>query len=488
MIFNSIEFIVFFVTFFVIYYSVLKEKTKSQNILLLLASYVFYAYANWKILPLLIVSTLVFYVLGIAVFNEKNQKRKSWLTTLGVVVGVGILLYFKYTNFFISSFKDLFESIGLQTNLHTFNIIIPIGISFYTFRLLSYLIDINRGKYEPTRDIVAFSAYVAFFPCILSGPIDRPNTLIPQLQTKRVFDYALAVDGCRQILWGLFKKAVIADRCAMLTNEIFNNSINLPGGSTLLFGAIVYTFQMYADFSGYSDMAIGISKLLGFKVTRNFNYPFFAQNIADFWRRWHISLTSWLTDYVFMPLNVKWRNWGNWGIISAIIINLLVCGLWHGAYWTFAFFGLYHGLLFIPLILSGAMFKKTKPETYKWGFPKIKTLVRMILTFILVAFGMIIFLADNISQAFDYITNICSSSLFSVPDFYKIYRPSMFLAIFFVIPVLLIIEWLQRTKEHPLKIDNIKSFALRWGIYYALIFAIILFGAREANQFMYFQF
>jgi D-alanyl-lipoteichoic acid acyltransferase DltB (MBOAT superfamily) len=341
MLFNSIEFVIFFILLFVLYHFVLKERTKMQNILLLVASYFFYGYTNWKILPLLIVSTLVFYGLGIVISKTENQKRKSFFTALGVGFGIGVLGYFKYANFFIESFQTVFESIGLQTNIHTFKIIVPIGISFYTFRLLSYIIDINRGKYEPTRDLIAFSTYVAFFPCILSGPIDRPNTLIPQLQAKRVYDYHLSVDGMRQILWGLFKKMVVADNCALAANEIFGDSAHCSG-STLALGAVFYTFQMYADFSGYTDMAIGIAKLLGFRITKNFNYPLFAQNISDYWRRWHISLTSWLTDYVFMPLNVKWRNWGKWGMILAIIVDFVLCGFWHGANWTFVLWGLYH--------------------------------------------------------------------------------------------------------------------------------------------------
>ncbi|MDR1737843.1 MAG: MBOAT family protein, partial [Candidatus Symbiothrix sp.] len=307
MLFNSLTFALFFPTVFLIYWFAFPVRAgralplQLQNLFLLAGSYVFYAWASWKILPLLFVSTLVFYSLGIVIFEAKTEKRKSLFAVLGVVAGLATLLYFKYTNFFITSFKDLFESFGLQTNLHTFNIIVPVGISFYTFRLLSYVIDINRGKYEPTRDFVTFAAYVAFFPCILSGPIDRPNTLIPQLQSKRTFDYSLAVDGCRQILWGLFKKVVVADQCANFVNDIWDSFPDYSGG-TLLIAAILYVFQMYADFSGYSDMAIGVGKLMGLKITQNFNYPLFAQNIADFWRRWHISLTSWLTDYVFMPL------------------------------------------------------------------------------------------------------------------------------------------------------------------------------------------
>jgi D-alanyl-lipoteichoic acid acyltransferase DltB (MBOAT superfamily) len=381
----------------------------------------------------------------------------------------------------------LFDSIGLQTNLHTFKIIVPIGISFYTFRLLSYVIDINRGKYDPTHDIVAFSTYVAFFPCILSGPIDRPNTLIPQLQTKRVFDYPLATDGCRQILWGLLKKMVIADNCAIVVNEIWNSPAE-SSGSMLLLGAVLYTFQMYTDFSGYTDMAIGIGKLLGFRLTKNFNYPLFAQNISDYWRRWHISLTSWLTDYLFMPLNVKWRNWGKWGMILAITVNFVIVGLWHGADWTFVVFGLYQALLYIPLILSGAMFKKTKFGT-KWGLPNLKTLGNIIITFTLVTLGNILFRADSMDQAWHYFLGIFSSSLFTVPsipvnDVIGTYGG--IIALFFI-AILLLVEWLNRQKQHGLQIDNIKSSVLKGNIYFAIILALWAFGGQQGT-FIYFQF
>jgi D-alanyl-lipoteichoic acid acyltransferase DltB (MBOAT superfamily) len=481
MLFNSIEFVIFFAIVFVAYYSFFKEKTKTQNVFLLVVSYFFYGYANWKILPLLIVSTFVFYGLGIAIFAAQSQKKKSLLTTLGVIFGIAVLGYFKYTNFFISSFKELFESIGLQTNLHTFNIVVPIGISFYTFRLLSYVIDINRGKYEPTRDIVTFSTYVAFFPCILSGPIDRPNTFIPQLQKNRSLDYALVVDGMRQILWGLFKKMVIADNCALFTNDIFNNPA-IYSGSTLILVAFLYTIQMYADFSGYTDMAIGVGKLLGFQVTKNFNYPLFAQNIADFWRRWHISLTSWLTDYVFMPLNIRWRDWGKWGMILAIIVDFAICGLWHGANWTFVLWGCYHGLLFIPLILSGSMFKKTKIETYKWGFPKIQTLGKMLLTFFWVTIGLVLFQADSVIHAWEFFSGIFSESLFSMSEIRTLVPP-----IIFKISAFLFIEWCGRENQYGIEKTGLTwRKPYRYLLYYALLIAIM--RTKQSSEFIYFQF
>jgi len=485
MLFNSIDFIVFFAAFFSLYHFVLKEKTKLQNILLLVASYVFYAWANWKILPLLAATTAVFYFLGIAISGAKTEKREQLYTTLGIVFGVGVLLCFKYANFFISSFTDLFESFGLQTNPHTFKIIMPIGISFYTFRLLSYLIDIRQGKIEPTRDFVAFAAYVAFFPCILAGPIDRPATLIPQLKSRRIFDYSLAVDGLRQILWGLFKKMVIADGCAIYVNHVFDGDIYAQTASTLILAAVLFSFQMYGDFSGYSDMAIGIAKLLGFRVTKNFDFPYFAQNIAEFWRKWHISLTSWLTNYIFMPLSLTWRRWSKWGMILAIIVNFVVCGIWHGDNWTFVLWGFYHGLLFIPLILSGAMFKKYETTTYRWGFPKPNVLINIMITFGLITVGNIIFRAETLSHASEYFANIFDKSILSVP--FKMNR-DYYIPMCFNLAVMIIVEWFQRQKEHGLDLSGIKSHVVKFLIYYILLALIFVFGEFNVETFIYFQF
>ena len=482
MIFNSIEFLIFFAVVFSLFYFVLKGKMKPQNVLLLIASYAFYAWANWKILPLLAVTTAVFYGLGLAIFDAKTEKSKTWFTILGVVFGVGVLLYFKYFNFFISSFKDLFELFGLQTNLYTFKIIVPIGISFYTFRLLSYIIDIHNEEIEPTCDIIVFATYVAFFPCILSGPIDRPAALIPQLQSKREFDYPLAVDGVRQFLWGLFKKVVIADNCAVYVTQVFENYQGQTG-STLLLAAVFYSFQLYTDFSGYTDMAIGVSKILGFRVAKNFDYPFFAQNIAEFWRKWHISLTSWLTDYIFTPLNFMWRDWHKWGTILAIIINFVICGLWHGANWTFVLWGFYSGLLFIPLILSGAMFKQNKIETYKCGFPKPRVLLNILLTFGLFTIGMVIARSDSIGQAFEYLGGMMNKNLLSMPLI--INRTYYMMMIIFI---MIIVEWMGRKNQFGLeKLGMTWKPVFRYAMYYAIVLLIVLFGGKE-QVFIYFQF
>lgn len=482
MIFNSLTFLLFFVVVFLIYWFPLKNTTRGQNIFLLLSSYFFYGYADWKMLPLLIVATLIFYYLGKAIAGAKSEKQGYWLTFAGVALGVGTLLYFKYFNFFIESFASLFNAVGLHANLHTFNIIMPLGISFFTFRLLSYIIDIYRGNGQTTDDIIAFGVYVAFFPCILSGPIDRP-AFIKQLQAKREFSYDQAVDGCRQILWGLFKKIAVADTCAIYVDQVWGNIAN-QNGSTLVVAAILYSFQMYADFSGYSDMAIGVGRLMGFKITKNFNYPFFALNIADYWRRWHMSLTSWLTDYVFMPLNIKFRDWGNWGMILAIVINMVVVGMWHGANWTFAAFGLYHGLLFVPLILSGVFFKKAKLQTNRLGLPVLKDFGRMVLTFMLVTIGLILFRAPSISDAWDAGCTICSSTLFDAP--YMLLAQDMaFMAIGIV--VMIGVEWLQRNEDHGLVLDRMNSRVLRYAIYIVLI-AMMLWKSDPGDAFIYFQF
>ena len=484
MIFNSTSFYIFFIVVFFLYYFPLKENTKSQNWLLLISSYFFYGYADWKMIPVLLVATIIIFFLGREIHKTNNSKKSSLLTSLGVLSGVGLLVYFKYFNFFIDSFSSIFNAIGLKSNIGTFNIIMPLGISFFTFKLISYIVEIQRGKIEPSRDFVAFSTYIAFFPTILSGPIDKPNTFIPQLQKKRSFDYDLAVDGCRQILWGLFQKVVIADNLAVVINNVWGDIPNQTG-STLFIIAILYSFQIYTDFSGYSHMAIGVGKLLGFHITKNFNYPYFSRNIAEFWRNWHISLTSWVTEYVFMPLNIKFRNFGNLGIILAIIINLVVVGIWHGANWTFAVFGLYNGLLFIPLILSGSFFKKKKLKTNKYGLPTITDFSKMIGTFLFVTIGLVIFRAENISQFWQYISGIFDFPLSSFGSF-GVSGISIPPIIFTV--VLFALEWIYKDSEYPLaKLGTKWKRPIRYAMYYTFIIIIFWLGGKE-QQFIYFQF
>ena len=404
MIFNSISFVVFFVIFFIFYWFVFNKNLRLQNLLILIGSYVFYGWWDWRFLSLLIGYSLVNFLLGFYIYKAKEHYTKKFLAFMGVFVGIGLLSYFKYTNFFITSFLTLFSSLNIKLEVHTINVILPLGISFYTFRTLSYLFDIKNNKIKPTSDWVAFFSFVAFFPCLLSGPIDRAKTLIPQLEKTREFKYNDAVAALRQILWGLFKKVVIANTLAQVTDNVYANYQHKPG-STLLVAVFYFSIQLYADFSGYSDMAIGVARLLGFNVTRNFNYPFFAQNIAEYWRSWHISLTSWLTDYLFTPLSISFRDYGKTGLIMAIIINFILVGIWHGANWTFVLFGFLHGCYFIPLILNGTMNKKKKMNVNK-AVPSFVEVKNMLSTFTLVSFTLIVFRSDSISAAFGFVTRI----------------------------------------------------------------------------------
>lgn len=487
MVVNSMNFLIFFLVVFIVYYLLLSGKAKSQNTWLLLASYFFYGFAEWKMIPLLLTSTLAFYAIGIAIgkYNEKDGKKASVLTIIGTLLGVGILLYFKYLNFFIESFSSFFNAMGLHTNFPTFNIMMPLGISFFTFKLISYVIEVHRKHIEPCSDFVSFATYIAFFPTILSGPIDRPKPFLTQLNVGRTFNYSLAVDGCRQILWGMFKKMVVADTMAEVVDSVWSN-YTVFSGSTLLLIALFYAFQMYADFSGYSDMAIGVGKILGLRIAINFKYPFFALNIADYWRRWHISLTSWLTDYIFIPLNIRFRNWGKFGLILAIIINLVVVGMWHGANWTFLLFGLYHGFLFIPLIINNSFGRRNKLKTTSCGIPCFKQFLQMLTTFLFVTIGLIIFRAESISQAFDYMSHICSLTFFSVPKVIGYVNVSALLSIIYIVIVLLL-EWYNRDREYGIAFKSDCRFQSQILVYFFLIFLIYYFGA-SASSFIYFQF
>ncbi len=483
MLFISATFVLFFIVFFLLYWYVFNRNLKLQNLLILAGSYLFYAWWDWRFLFLLIGCSLLNYFLGIGIAKSNNEQHKRFLLWMGVLQGLGCLLFFKYYNFFIKSFISAVAAFNIKPDIHTLNIILPLGISFYTFKTLSYLLDIKSGKIKPTYDWVVFFSYIAFFPCVLSGPIDRPKTLIPQLEKKREFDYNQASDGMRQILWGLFKKIVIADNCASFADPIFAHYSTLPA-SSLLFGAFLFTIQVYADFSGYSDMAIGLSSLLGFKINLNFDSPFFAQNIADFWRRWHISLTSWLTDYIFTPLSIYFRDYGKAGLILAILLNFTLIGIWHGANWTFVLFGFINGLYFIPLILRGTINKKKKAD--KDGLlPSLSVFLNIAATFLLVMFTFVLFRADSVSQAFDYYRRLFSMSIFSSFEVTeKVNAITTLIAIF----IMLAAEWLQRAKEHPLQIDFIKGFALRATIYFALIGYILSFSAIKNADFIYFKF
>ena len=478
MLFNSISFAIFFSVFFFLYWFIFSKNLKFQNLILLAGCYFFYAWWDWRFLLLMIGYSLFNYKLGYYIHKTVNQKAKYYLALSGTLISIGLLAYFKYTNFFIASFIKAFALGGISLNQPLLNIVLPLGISFYTFRTLSYIYDIKNGKFKPTNDWLVFLSFVAFFPCLVAGPIDRAKILIPQLEKERKFDYDKISDALRQILWGLFKKIVIADNLAATTNNVFANNLAFHG-SSLLLASFYYSIQLYADFSGYSDMAIGLAKLLGFEATKNFNFPFFSQNIAEFWRRWHMSLTSWLTEYVFTPLSIKLRDYGKWGLIMAILFNFTLIGIWHGANWTFVLFGVLHGIYYIPLILNGTINKKRGIDLNK-AVPNFVEARNMILTFILVSLSFIIFRADNIQQAFLIYKHIFSRSLITYPA-------GISLRYMLVIVIFLLAEWLQRGKQFTLQIGNFNPY-LRFGVYYALLSAIILYSSSEVTQFIYLKF
>ena len=414
MLFNSLEFAVFLPIVFLLYWFVFQNNLKFQNLLIVLASYLFYGWWDSRFLTLIIFSTLVDYFVGRALGNTSNIKKRKLLLWTSITVNLGFLGFFKYYNFFIDNFTNAFTFLGRDIEISTLNIILPVGISFYTFQTLSYTIDIYRKKLEPTKDFISFSAFVSFFPQLVAGPIERATHLLPQFYSKRKFDYVKAVDGMRQILWGLFKKVVIADNCAMLANEVFNNSTEL-NGSTLFMGAVFFTFQIYGDFSGYSDIAIGVSRLFGFDLMKNFAFPYFSRDIAEFWRRWHISLSTWFRDYLYIPLG------GSRGSLTLKIRNtfiiFLVSGFWHGANWTFVVWGLLNAIYFLPLLLTKNNRNNLEIIGNNGKLPTVREIISMLFTFFLTVITWIFFRAENISHAVSYIIAIFSEGIFERPIF-----------------------------------------------------------------------
>ncbi len=480
MLFNSIEFLIFLPIAFILYWSVFRQ-LKLQNLFIVIASYIFYGWWNKEFLILIAITTLLSFSSGILIkkFNGKRGWQKC-ISGTNIVANLLILGYFKYCNFFGESFAQVMNSLGINVDWVTLDIILPVGISFYTFQALSYSIDVYRGKIKATTDIVAFFAYISFFPQLVAGPIERATNLLPQILNKRFFDYATAVDGCRQMLWGFFKKMVIADNCAIAVDTIWNNYSN-ESGFTLLMGGIFFAFQIYGDFSGYSDIAIGTAKLFGINLKQNFNFPYFSRNIAEFWRKWHISLTSWFKDYLYIPLGGS--RCSTKRVILNTIIIFVVSGLWHGANWTFIVWGIYNALLFIPLLLTKKNRNYLNSVAVNKFLPSPKEFLQIVSTFILVTFGWIIFRSESISEAFLFIGNIFSPTLFNIE---MPYGKSITIGIMFM----LVVEWLNRNKLHALQFNGEGIFryrVVRWFVYYAIIVATILF--MSINQtFIYFQF
>lgn len=480
MLFNSFEFLIFLPAVFLLYWFVFKP-LKWQNLFVVAASYLFYGWWDWRFLILIAITTFCSYASGLLIQKYAGRRtRRRIVCATNILLNLIILGIFKYLNFFGENFALLLDALGFKCDWVTLDILLPVGISFYTFQALSYTIDVYRGNIQPTRNIVAFFAFISFFPQLVAGPIERATNLLPQFLVPRKFDYAKAVDGMRQILWGLFKKMVVADNCAVAVNMIFDQYQSFDG-FTLFIGGLLFTFQIYGDFSGYSDIAIGTARLFGINLMRNFNYPYFSRNIAEFWRRWHISLTTWFRDYVYFPLGGSRR--GKWKTIRNTFIIFLVSGMWHGANWTFICWGTYNALLFMPLLIAGRNRRFTGVVAQGRLLPSFKELLQIVVTFLLVVIGWIIFRAENINDVFNYITLMVTDFTPHLPEHGK--------SALLYIAILMIVEWLHRDRQFGLQISDggglLARRTVRWTIYVILaLFTLLCAGTQE--EFIYFQF
>lgn len=479
MLFNSLDFALFLPIVFLLYWFVFNKRLGVQNVLLLVASYVFYGWWDWRFLSLILFSSGIDFMVGIQMDKQQTVfVRKLWLS-LSLVVNIGLLGFFKYYNFFVESFVDAFSFFGHPIGISGLHIILPVGISFYTFQTLSYSIDIYNRKLQPTRNPIEFFAFVSFFPQLVAGPIERAASLLPQFQKERSFDYTKAVDGLRQVLWGLFKKVVIADTCASYVNMVYNNS-DMYGGSTLIIASILFAFQIYGDFSGYSDIAIGVSRLFGFNLMRNFAFPYFSRDMAEFWRRWHISLSTWFRDYLYIPLGGS--RGSMFKKIRNVFVIFVVSGFWHGANWTFVIWGALNALYFIPLLITNQNRKHVTQVVAqnKW-FPNLREFLAMNVTFALTVFAWIFFRSMNIQHAIQILSEIFSPSLFSMP-----FLPPKSLALFLLL--FIGVEWMGRNTQYALEsIYKFKSRTVRYAVYYVLILVILIHSGGE-QEFIYFQF
>lgn len=479
MLFNSIDFAVFLPLVFIIYWLLGSKQRNAQNLCIIAASYFFYAWWDWRFLSLLAISTIVDYLVGKQLSKSTHQTRRKILLYTSICVNLGFLGFFKYYNFFIDSFVSAFQFFGSDISSYSLYIILPVGISFYTFQTLSYTIDVYKKNMPATQDFIAFTAFVSFFPQLVAGPIERAKHLLPQFLHARCFDYTKAIDGLKQITWGLFKKIVIADSCAVYVNDVFANYQDY-NGSTLVLGAVLFSIQIYGDFSGYSDIAIGTARLFGFTLMKNFNFPYFSKNIAEFWRRWHISLTTWFRDYVYIPLGGSRGN--IYKTVRNVSIVFLVSGFWHGANWTFIAWGVIHAFFYVPIVLFGKNKTDTNPRLSNSVFLQIFNALLIVKTFILVSLAWILFRSNTIVDAWYYLVGIGNASLFlpiDIPIKYSVYL---------LIGICFMFEWIGKEQEYALE-----KIGLQWHIsvkyvFYILIIACIIFFGNTQQEFIYFQF
>jgi len=489
MLFNSIDFAIFLPIIFILHWFVANRNLKTQNFFIVAASYLFCGWWDWRFLSAILISTIVNYFLGLGIAKEEAETKRKILLYIGILVNLGLLGFFKYYNFFQDNFITAFSFFGVEIKANSLNIILPIGISFYTFKALSYIIDIYKRQLKPAVDFVAYSAFVSFFPQLVAGPIDRAATLLPQFYTERVFDYSKAVDGLRQILWGLFKKMVIADNCARYADLIFDNSTQYSG-STLVVGALFFALQIYGDFSGYSDIAIGTSRLFGFDSMKNFAFPYFSRDIAEFWRRWHISLSTWLRDYVFFPLRrklLRQKSLPAWLVQSLPpLVTMIVSGIWHGANWTFILWGALHGAYLIAEIYLKPSADRFFEDFRSRIVSGLYGTFQICLTFTLVCLGWILFRAENMTQAIRILAEIFSSSLFSIPDFAE--GRDVFATVVLIL-CFIFMEWLGRENQYAIEWVGLTwPKPVRWAFYSAIIFSIGMFMQTTETPFLYLQF
>lgn len=477
MFFNSLSFAVFLPIVFLLYWFVFNKTKSTQNAILIIASYYFYSCWDWRFLFLLVFSTFLDYYTGIRIEKAKTETARKFWFWLSIIMNLGFLGIFKYYNFFASSFSELLNGFGLQTSPLLLNVILPVGISFYTFHGLSYVIDIYLQRIKAEYNFVDYSLFVSYFPLLVAGPIERATHLLPQVKVKRTFDFEKAKEGVYQIIWGLVKKVVIADTCATYANAIFDHYTSMNSLSLLL-GAVYFAFQIYGDFSGYSDMALGMSKLFGLDLLRNFNYPYFSRDIAEFWRRWHISLSSWFRDYVYIPLG------GSKGSklkqVRNVFVIFLLSGFWHGANWTFIAWGFINALYFLPLLLRDKNRSNIETVTLNWDYSSLKVVLSILNTFMLTCLAWVFFRAKSIGDAFDYIERIFTDWNFKT-QYLENERYSY--EIVLLLLAFILVEWNCRNQIEPIS-------GRYSGLKVALcIMAIIALGTySDYKEFIYFQF
>ena len=472
MFFNSFEFLIFLPTVFVLYWFVFNKKLSVQNSLILFSSYVFYGWWDYRFLTLIFFSTIVDYIIGLMIPKQDSKKKQKLLLFVSVFFNLSVLGFFKYYNFFIGSWVDLISSLGYEIkSIWTLNIIMPVGISFYTFQTMSYTIDIYRKKLKPTKDFISFASFVSFFPQLVAGPIERASNLLPQILKKRKFKYEQGVQGLRLIIWGMFKKVVIADSLAPSVDIIFSDYQNF-GGGVLLLGLIYFAFQIYCDFSGYSDIAIGTSKLFGFEIMSNFNFPYFSRNIGEFWRRWHISLSTWFRDYLYIPLGGSKE--GKWKSIRNIFVVFLVSGFWHGSNWTFIFWGLFHSFLFLPSFIFNTNKKYISSIIGENTLlPTPKEFLQVIITFLLVTVGWVFFRSETLLDSFNYLNQMAFDLNFPNKE-----RDGIIYVL-----LLLILDFFMRKNERI----EIYYFKYDW-LFFSILLILILEKFGNYKEFIYYQF